>query len=104
MSIYAEHLTEDGLANIDEVLWESTALPDPVLSARELRERSIQACRTYWNRRSVTAWRTSVARRICGARYRRRRRCSIEGERNTSWIGGKDVVVVDLPLDPSLHQ
>lgn len=36
MSIHAEHLTEDGLANVHKLLREPTAFADPVARASEI--------------------------------------------------------------------
>lgn len=75
VSVDAEHLAEDGLANLDEVLGEPTALADPIhlTGIRELRQRR------------------------CGDRR-------VVGVRDAIRVSREDVRVVNLPGDPSLHQ
>jgi len=36
VSVDTEHLTEDGLADVNEVLWKATALANPIARTREL--------------------------------------------------------------------
>ena len=97
----AEHLTEDGLADIDEVNWETAALANPVTRARELREGGVQVGGTSRDR-SVGARGVQATRRVgstCDLRV-----TGVVSEGDASGIGGKDGSVVDLARDPSLHK
>lgn len=59
--VNAEHLAEDGLADVGELDWETTALSNPVAGASKLGERSVERCWTSWDW-SVGSWGVESAR------------------------------------------
>lgn len=97
----SEHLTEDGLADIDELLRETTALANPVTRACKLREGGVQGGWTSRDRsvgaRGIEA--TGGVGSACDLRV-----ADVVGEGNTSGVSGEDVGVVGLAGDPSLHE
>lgn len=94
--INSEHLAEDSLADLDELLWETTALSNPITGACKLREGGVQRGRTSRDR-SVEA--TRGVGSACDLRI-----ADVVGEGNTSRISGEYVGVVGLAGDPSLHE
>lgn len=101
MSIDAKHLAEDGLAYIDEILWESAALSYPVTTTYKLRQRGVERSRSCRNR-SVRSRGVETAR--CKSSSTDTRTSSVVRERDCVWIGGEDIGVVNLALNPSLHE
>lgn len=101
VSVDTEHLLEDGLAGGNEVTRETTALANPIALTRELRKWGVQVGRTSRNRiegtRSVEAA-GSVSSR-CKSRGAR-----VVCEGDAGRIGGEDIDVVDLAVDPSVHE
>lgn len=101
MSVNPEHLTEDGLANINKVLREATALANPIFGTRKLGERQIQVRGTSWDwivgARSIktTRW-ISCTAYFWG-------RCVV-CKRDACRVGGEDVGIVKLARDPTLHK
>jgi len=101
MRVDTEHLTEDCLADINELNWETTALSKPITGASKLGERCSQGCGTSWDRgigaRSVQT--TRCVRCACNLGV-----ASVVSKRDPGGISGEDVGVIDLARDPALHE
>ena len=101
MRVDTEHLTEDCLADIDELNWETTALSNPVTGTSKLRERCSQGCGAGWDRgiRARSVKTTRCVGRACNLGV-----TSVVCERDSGWIRREDVGVIDLARDPALHE
>ena len=56
MGVHTEHLTENGLTDIEKVFGESTALANPVTRSGELSEGSVEISGTGRNRGLILIW------------------------------------------------
>ena len=99
--VNAEHLAEDGLADINELNWEAAALSNPVARASQCGKRSVQGSWTSWDG-SIGPWCIEAT----GSKTSRRdgRTIGVLRKGYASWVSREKVGVIYLSGYPSLHE
>lgn len=98
VSVDAEHLAEDGLANLEEVAWEAGGLADPVVTG-ESRDWKVGG---GWSRSRGRTWVGGSGWESAGSWGSWS--TEIVGVGDGAWVSWEDLRVLNLAGNPALHQ